>query len=74
VILTEFDRARVTRSRAAQGLPERVIDTAVLTRVAVIMAGAQRGEAPVHQAGAPVNSITTTTTTAAKRGGRRVPN
>jgi len=72
--LAENAAALVERSRAAQGLPAKVTDTAVLAKVAAVLAGAQRDSAPVHQAGAPVNTITTTTTTAAKRGGRRVPN
>jgi hypothetical protein len=69
--LTETAAALVARSRAAQGLPDRVTDTAALAKVAAILM-AQRDEAPVHRAGAPVNNITfTTTATAAKQGGRR---
>lgn len=64
----------VSRSRAAQGLPPRVTDPAVLAKVAAILAGARRDEAPVHQAGAPVNNTITTFVATSPKGGRRVPN
>lgn len=61
-------RALVARSRAAQGLPERITDPAILARVAAILAGPRNGNAGPHKAGA-----TTTTTAASGRRGSRGP-
>ena len=60
----------VARSRAAQGLPERVTDPAALARVAAILAGALRDEGAPHHKGAPANTVSTTATSG-RNGGRR---
>lgn len=64
----EDARSLVTRTRAAQGLPERVTDPAALARVAAILSG--RDAAPGHHSGADAITLTTTDPTG-KEGGSR---
>ena len=67
-------RALVARSRAAQGLPERITDPAILARVAAILAGvAGREAAPGHHSGADLITTTTTADPTCWKGDARGP-
>ena len=68
--LADAARALVARTTASQGLPERVTDTTVLTKVAAILTATKGNAGPHHKAGVANTFITTTT--AAKKS--RCPN
>lgn len=65
-------RALVARSTAAQGLPEVVVDSGALARVAAILHATKGNAGPHHRAGV-TNTITITTDPTAQEGGSRDP-